>query len=199
WIEGADDPTTSSNYKLYHWMSPDIKIRMPGMHDEQHQLASDPITFLDFGFKVDESYAPDHFDDANSTGTNEVYVEVHNRGLTPPTGNVSVLLLWTPGSAALPLLPSDFAQHINLGHTHYPEWLGENWHFVDTSTPYHTLLGNLDPRTPLVAGKFPLTYDSTTMGTLEDHICLVAFVTSQEDPIEVPSIWDGTLDDLVMK
>lgn len=175
WIEGAQDPTRIG-HTLYHYMSPDIKVRRPSLSGLPG-LGS-PVTYLDFGFNIgDYIDSVEKIETADESGTNRVFVEVHNRGLTAVPGtNVRVLLLMADASAGLPALPAGYTSHINTGDTSIA-WLGSNWRFADSITPYKILSGSLDVRTPLLA-EFSVDFTPLSLPATHHHVCLAAFVTT---------------------
>jgi hypothetical protein len=181
WVEGALDPT-HQGYQLYHWMSADIKVRRSSLSGLP--ALGSPVSYLDFAFNVgDYVDTTTHMETGDVSGSDRVFVEIHNRSLNlVPAAQVRVLLLWTDASAALPLLPSNWAAHINAGDTS-PAWLaGSSWSFADISTPYRTLVRDLDVRTPQVV---EYAMDFSTLGLVpgHDHMCLAAFVTTPADAI----------------
>ena len=175
WIEGAHDPTRVG-HTLYHYMSPDIKVRRPSLSGLP--ALGSPLTYLDFGFNIgDYIDSAEQIETGDESGSNRVFVEVHNRGLTPVPGtNVRVLLLMADASAGLPALPAGYASHINSGDTS-TAWLGSNWRFADSITPFKILSGNLDVRTPLIA-EFNVDFTPLSLPATHHHVCLAAFVTT---------------------
>ncbi|MFD9207092.1 hypothetical protein ACFVZM_12520 [Streptomyces sioyaensis] len=172
---GAPDPT-NRGFNAYIWMSADIKVRRPSLPGLP-SLGS-PVDYLDFAVNIgDYAESSTNVLTADSTGYNRMFVEVHNRGLTPvPGSQVQVLLLLTDASAGVAALPSNYAAHINSGDT--SNWLaGTSWHFADPATPYRRLTGTLDVRTPQVV-EFDVDLSTLGLPTGHDHVCTAAFVTA---------------------
>ena len=176
WVDGAQDPT-AVGYLVYRWMSADIKVRrgsffvLPALNT--------PPDYLDFATNIGDYIDPTtHLETADPLGTDRIFVEVHNRGLTPiPGSQVSVLLLLTDASAGLPALPANYAFHINTGDTSTSWLAGTPWSFADSTTPYRTLPGMLDVRTPQVV-KYDVDLSTLALPAGHDHVCAAAFVTT---------------------
>jgi hypothetical protein len=176
WLDGAPDPTNPGS-SLTHAMSADIKtLRSSG---------STLPSSTDFeGFASLKGFATD-LGTIDSIGTNQVFVEVHNRGFTPiPGDQVRVLLLLADAiGASLPSLTADFATHIQNGDSD-PSWLGASgWSFVDPTNPFRTLPGTLTARTPQVV-EFDLKLPS---GSSSD-VTVAAFITTPADPLSATII-----------
>jgi hypothetical protein len=181
WVEGGLDPT-NVGYILYHWMSADIKVRrstltgLPGL--------SSPVNYEDFAVNIGDYIDPTtHIETADQSGTDRIFVEVHNRSLNAVPGSmVQVLMLVADASAGLPPLPANYASNINAGNTSASWLAGSSWHFVDPSTPYRTLPGSLDVRTPQVV---EYDFDFSTLGlpSTHTHVCLAALITTGTDQI----------------
>lgn len=183
--------------KLYHWKSPDIKVRRSSL---KAPLAA-PVDYLDFATHIDD-YVDSILDaeTADQAGVNQLFIEVHNRAVTTPAVQVSVLALMTDASLALPPLPAGWADQINTLHpdpANPANWLaGSDWHFVDSGTPYRAISSPLDVRNPAV-----VTYDNLTFGALglpsgHDHVCIAAFVTAPTNAI--PATAETSLDMIAM-
>jgi hypothetical protein len=182
WLEGALDPTHKGNV-LYHWMSADIKVRRTSLAGLP-PLGS-PVSFLDFAVNIgDYVDTTTQMETGDTAGVDRVFVEVHNRSVVTalPGAQVKVLLLEADASAGLPALPSGFAAHINAGDAGNTWLSGTGWRFVDPTTPYRTLPGILDPRTPQVV-EFLLDFSGLGLPSGHDHVCLAAFITTPADPI----------------
>jgi hypothetical protein len=180
WVEGHLDPT-NVGYVLYHWMSADIKVRRSSLTGLP--TLGSPVTYDDFAFNIGDYIDPTlHIETADASGTDRIFVEVHNRSLTAvPAAEVQVLLLWADATMALPPLPSGYAGHINSGDT--SNWLaGSSWHFVDPTTPYRTPLNDLDVRTPQVV-EYDLDFSTLGLPSTDTHVCLATFVIGGTDQI----------------
>ena len=113
-VNGLPDPTDQGEF-VRHWAGPDIKLDTPDASGN-YQFPITPGTTIDF-----EQFVNDLTDDfrnvathATATITTRVYVQVHNRGVTP-ANNVRVMLLLANASAGLPNLPSGFATNVQTG------------------------------------------------------------------------------------
>jgi hypothetical protein len=143
---------------------------------------STPPNYLDFATSIGEARDPTfHLQMADRSGINQVFIQVHNRGLTPVRGDqVWVLLLMSPSAASSigsgAALPAQFSTHMQARDPH-PVWLGNDWAFADPTTPYRYLPGILDVRTPQVV-EYKIDFSTTGFNQVGKHICLAAFVTS---------------------
>lgn len=194
WVEGAADPNRVGA-KVYHWMSADIKVRRPSL--PALPTLGSPADYLDYAVNIgDYVDSTTNIETADSSGTNRIFVEVHNRALTPiPGPQVRVLLLLTDASAGLPALPANYATHVNAGDT--TNWVvGTPWRFADPATPYRTLTAPLDVRTPQVV-EFDVDLSTLGLPTGHDHVCAAAFVSATSDQITatVPSLDTATMQD----
>ena len=173
-VEGAEDPTRRGAH-VYHWMSPDIKVRRPSLAGS---ALPSPPDFLDFAFFVGDYVDSTDIETADATGTNHVFVQVHNRGTSSvPGSQVRVLLLVTDATTTLPALPADLAAQIFAGNA-TPGWLaGSGWRFADVVTPYRSPPGVVDARNPGVVD-FPIDFSGLSLPTGHDHVCAAAFVTT---------------------
>ena len=113
-VNGLPDPTDQGEF-VRHWAGPDIKLDTPDAGGN-YQFPTTPGTTIDF-----EEFVNDLTDDfrnvathATATITTRVYVQVHNRGVTP-ANNVRVMLLLANASAGLPNLPAGFAMNVQTG------------------------------------------------------------------------------------
>jgi hypothetical protein len=176
WVDGAQDPT-ARGYNVYHWMSADIKVRR-GSFIGLPPLSTPP-DYLDFSINIGDYTDPiTHVETADVLGTNRIFVEVHNRGLTPiPGSQVRVLLLLTEAAAGLPSLPANYASHINTGDTSTSWLAGTHWSFADPVMPYRVLPGTLDVRTPRIV-EYQINFATLALLPGHDHICAAAFVTT---------------------
>jgi hypothetical protein len=177
WVEGSADPinVATPSLLLYHWMSADIKVRRSSLPNLPP--LSSPVNYLDFAFNIgDYVQLSTEIETADVSGTDRIFVEVHNRSADAVVGtNVRVLLMVADASAGLPPLPAGWAAHVNSGDTN-PAWLsGGQWQFVDPATPYRTPSGNVDVRTPQVV-EYDLDFSTLGLPPGHEHVCLVAFV-----------------------
>jgi hypothetical protein len=104
-VNGLPDPTQRGE-TVRHWRGPDIKIDTPDATGA-YQVPITPGTTIDF-----EQFTNQLTDDFRNVATHAtatiiscVYVQVHNRGVTP-ADNVRVILLLANASAGLPNLPA---------------------------------------------------------------------------------------------
>jgi hypothetical protein len=107
-----------------------------------------------------------------------VFIQVHNRGLTPvPGGQVQVLLLLADASTGLPALPDGYAAHINQADP-TKSWLADGgWSFADPAVPYRNLPGTLDVRAPQVV-EYDLDCSTLSLPAGHNQVCAAAFVTT---------------------
>jgi hypothetical protein len=163
-------------------MSADIRVRRTSLTGLP--ALGSTVTFLDFAVNIGDYIDPTlHIETADASGIDRIFVEVHNRALTAlPGAQVQVLLLVADASAGLPALPVGYATQINAGNTSKSRLAGTPWHFVDPSTPYRTLPGSLEARTPQVV-EFDLDFSSLGLAAGHDHVCLAAFVTTPSDQL----------------
>jgi hypothetical protein len=204
WVENADDPTRSAA-KAWHWMSADIKVRRPSLPNPDPLNA--PPDYVDFAVNIDDYVDTSDVETAETTGDNRVFVQVHNRGLTPVQGSqVKVWLLLTDAAAGLPALPTNYAAHMAAGHAATNNslagdppsgWLaGSAWVAAETAAPFKAPPGTIDVRTPGVV-EFTVNVASVlpSLPAWHDHICAAAFVTTPADPLTAT---DPSLDNLTM-
>lgn len=159
---GTQDPTTLGA-TVYWWESSDIKV------DAYPYF---PVDALFDGVEFDGATAEDVIrNDGAHPNPNRLYVQVHNRGPLP-AHNVKVKVLWADASAGLPALPADF-------WTSYPNnWTSASgWNIVDPAVPFQNI-PELLPSTPKV-----LRWDWTVPVTAAEHSCMLAVMSSDEDPI----------------
>lgn len=192
WVEGAMDPLRQGR-TAYHWMSADIKVRRPSLPGAP--ALGSPPDFLDFTVNVGDYVDTTNIETADAGGVNRVFVELHNRALTPvPAAQVRVCLLVTDAYAGLPPLPSDYAARINAGDTSASWLTGTQWRFADPASPYRIASQALDVRVPQVV-EFDVDFTSLSLPLGHDHVCAAAFVTSTMDPI---ASTETNLDQLTM-
>lgn len=198
WVEGADDPA-AKGYRVYHWMSADIKVRR-GSLAGLPALGSVP-DYFDFAFNIGDYLDSGRTETADAAGSvNRLFVQVHNRGLTPvPKDQVRVLLLLTDASAGLPSLPADYATHINAGNGS-GAWLeGSRWYFADSAMPYRSLPADLDVRTPqIVEYKVDFATAGLPLPESHVHICAAAFITTTTNVDRLDAVVPS-LDQLTMQ
>lgn len=111
-LNGSPDPTTPGEV-VYFWRGPDIKLDTPDASGQYQFLLTGTIDF----FQFDDILTDDFRNVATSASANiitRVYVQVHNRGVTP-ADNVRVLLLLANASAGLPPLPTGFDVNVRNG------------------------------------------------------------------------------------
>ena len=119
-INWLDDPANQGQ-TVRHWRGPDIKLDTPDAMGNYQFPLTGTIDFLQF---VDE--LSDDFQNvathSTATITTRVYVQVHNRGVTP-ADNVRVMLLLANASAGLPALPANYWTNVQTGTPiNTPDW-----------------------------------------------------------------------------
>jgi hypothetical protein len=116
-VDWLADPEsgTSPHAQVRHWESPNLKVDPPssaGTYQTTRQI--NYFQFVDQ--LVDGSDGVATIDPATGTAINRVYLEVHNRGVTPGDG-VQVMLLMGNASAGLSAapLPAGYATNVQMG------------------------------------------------------------------------------------
>lgn len=140
---------------VYRWESPDIKVDNPPMYS--------PDTVFD-GVEFDEDLQDN---DPKRTISNRFYLQVHNRGWQNAT-DVKVRAFFADASAGLPPLPNALtAPAFNLTST-------TNWQPIGPAQNVPVL----EPNRPVI-----VSWDWTVPAGAATHSCLLAVVSSAEDPI----------------
>lgn len=140
--------------QVHWWESPDLKIDVSPFYS--------PDALFD-GVEFDELM----HEDPIRTQTNRVYLQVHNRGWQDTT-NVKVRAFMADASAGLPPLPNALAApDFNLTST--ADW-----------TPVGSVrtISVLEPNRPVI-----VSWDYTFPASAATHSCLLAVVSSDQDPI----------------
>ncbi len=111
-INGLPDPTQQGQ-TVVHYRGPDIKLDTPDVNGQYQFPLTGTIDFLAFDDTLTDDFqnVATH---ATATITTRVYVQVHNRGVTP-ADNVQVMLLLANASAGLPPLPPGYAVNVQSG------------------------------------------------------------------------------------
>ena len=177
WVDGAQDPTTPGS-SVDHSMSADIKVRR-GSRAAGLPPLSTPPNYLDFATSIGDVIDPTtRIETADASGTNQVFLQVHNRGFTAvPGSQVQVLLLVADASTDLPVLPNEYAAHINQADT-ATTWLANTgWAFADPTVPYRHLSGGLDVRTPQLV-EYDIDFSALSLPAGHNRVCAAAFVTT---------------------
>jgi hypothetical protein len=111
-VNGLPDPTAQGQ-AVYFWRGPGIKLDTPNVMGQYQFPLGGTIDFLQF---VDT--LTDDFQNVATHATaniiTRVYVQVHNRGVTP-AHNVRIMLLLANASAGLPPLPAGFDVNVRNG------------------------------------------------------------------------------------
>jgi hypothetical protein len=157
---GVVDPFDATGV-VYWWQSADIKINSPDPVTNAFAFPSLDIDYLQF-----EGHA--HDNPRRDTWV-RAYAQVHVRGNRSAT-NVRIRTFWADASGALPPLPADF-------WTAFPNADPSDtsvWHPVG---PTHTI-PRVAPSHPQVTG-----WSWQVPATAPTHTCMLALVTSDEDPI----------------
>jgi hypothetical protein len=180
WLDGIADPT-NPGVTLTHLSSPDIKV----LRSSGSTLASTP-DFLGFASLKDFETDLNTYD---TLGTNQIVIEVHNRGKSPVDGaQVRVLLLLADGTAPLPALPADLAARFTSGDT--TAWPSAGWKFADPTNPYRALPGLLEARVPQVV-RYDVDLDAAGLNT--SKLVAAAFITAPADPYAAAGTDAGAL------
>lgn len=110
---GLDDPTQPGE-TVRHYQGPDIKVDVPSAMGT-YQTPTNQINCYQFvDTIVDGSGGVATVDPSVGTAINRMYVQVHNRGVTPASG-VQVMVLLANASAGLPNLPAGYDTDVRAG------------------------------------------------------------------------------------
>jgi hypothetical protein len=171
-VNGLPDPTQQGQ-TVVHYLGPDIKLDTPDVSGQYQFPLTGTIDFLAFDDTLTDDFrnVATH---ATATITTRVYVQVHNRGVTP-ADNVQVMLLLANASAGLPPLPPGYAANVQSG----TPITTTNWRTVGFET-----LSDVRPGAPKIAA-FDLTSNllpppANLAGN--QHHCVLALVHHPDDP-----------------
>ena len=168
WAANVPDPAAATGYATVA-ASPDIRVCR-----SSKPLPAAPLDFVAFANLDIAARVVD------ATGTNRIFVQVHNRGtVTAGKADVSVLLLLAAADGGVPPLPADFATRIR--NKDATNWLGATgWKFAYANAPYQSLAGDLSAR---VAQVVAFDVDLSSWSVTKGWICAAAFVTAANDQI----------------
>ncbi|MDH3845539.1 MAG: hypothetical protein OES69_16495 [Myxococcales bacterium] len=158
-----------------HYRSVDIKVDRP-----PYQTVPTPITSLDFEQLNHEN--------PMSGQTNRVYVRVHNRGHIS-ANNVTVKLHWTFAGTALPALAADFWTAFPNDPTATPNpWTSLGVQTID-QLRYSgaSVAGTTQDKSEVLTYEWMGPPIDPTVPAFR-HFCLLAVITSQEDPVSSASM-----------
>lgn len=171
-VNGLPDPTQPGQ-TVVHYRGPDIKLDTPDVSGQYQFPLGGTIDFLAFDDTLSDDFqnVATH---ATATITTRVYVQVHNRGVTP-ADNVRVMLLLANASAGLPSLPPGYAANVQSG----TPITTATWRTVGFAT-----LNGIRPGAPKIAA-FDLTSNllpppANLSGN--QHHCVLALVHHPDDP-----------------
>jgi hypothetical protein len=196
WVEGMRDPTDPANARqVWHWMSPDIKVWRLSLGGQSPSTA---LTFYDYDAVIQDSVDLNGIETADETGTNKIYVQVHNRGWQP-TNDLTVCLLIARASAGLPLLPvTDYRTPVLNRDTSWVLPGGgqpQQWFFADSANPYRLVpASGVDVRNPFIC-EYDVDISQLALSGSGDHVCAAAFIASGDDPAAFAS---NSVDQLTM-
>lgn len=140
--------------QVFWWESPDIKV-----DTTPYQVLDAVFDGVEFDEMLDQ--------DPKRSEVNRFYLQVHNRGWQPAT-NVRVRAFLADASAGLPALPNALAPpDFNLTSM-------TNWTPIG---PARTI-SVLEPNRPVI-----VSWDYSVPSTAATHSCLLAVVSSSEDPM----------------
>jgi hypothetical protein len=198
WVENHPDPTRSG-FNVFHWMSPDIKVRRPSLAGLP--ALSTPPNFLDFAANMGDYIDTNNVETADLT-TNQVFVQVHNRSLSSvAAADVRVLLLLTDAAIGLPSLPPNYATHLVNGDPATRTmggWLaGTAWFPGDAAVPYRTPPAAIDARVSQVVD-YTVNIGSLGLPATHYHVCAAAFVTTLSSADRLTAT-EPSLDALTMR
>ena len=171
-VNGLPDPTQPGE-TVRHWRGPDIKLDTPDAAGQYQFPLTGSIDFLQFVDKLSDG-ARNVATHATAAITTRVYVQVHNRGVTPADG-VRVMLLLANASAGLPALPANYWNNVQAG----TPINNANWRTVGIVT-----LDGVQVGAPAIAA-FDL--DSSLLPPPanlagNDHHCVLALLHHPDDP-----------------
>jgi Galactose oxidase, central domain len=169
WALNVPDPASATGYATVA-ASPDIRACRASK-----QI---PVATLDFVGFADLDIAARVVD---ATGSNRIFVQVHNRGaVAARQADVSVLLLLAAADRGVPPLPADFATRIANKDT-TTGWLDQTgWKFANTAAPYQSPVADLTAR---VAQAVAFDVDLSAWQWTKGRVCAAAFVTAASDAI----------------
>lgn len=112
----------------------------------------------------------------------KVRIQVANHGLDPAS-NVRVMALWADAGPSLGQLPADFwTTRFPAGSTTCPAYAPTSgWQAVNPTAPCQVITV-LNPDLPQV-----VTFDWSVPANASDHVCMIAIVESDADPIPARS------------
>jgi hypothetical protein len=170
-VNGLPDPAQQGQ-TVVHYRGPDIKLDTPDASGHYQFPLSGTIDFLAYDDTLTDDFqnVATH---ATATITTRVYVQVHNRGVTP-ADNVQVMLLLANASAGLPSLPPGYAASIQSG----TPITTANWRTIGFAT-----VNDVRPGAPKIAA-FDLTSNllpppANLNGN--QHHCVLALVHHPDD------------------
>jgi hypothetical protein len=154
----------------YWWMCADIKVDTLEGSPPQYQMPIAAVDAVAFETRLQHR-------DAQRGRVNRIYVQVHNRGISP-AANVTVKVLAADATAGLPPLQANF-------WTAYPNDPSPGaW----TPIGSYQTISSLSTTEPAI-----LVWDWNTPLTTADHTCLLVVVDSLSDPIpaasKVQQVW----------
>lgn len=154
----------------WHWQSPDIIV------DAMNQEAGKNLTALDVYDHVIHS-------GGRRDEPNYIYIMVHNKGPFP-VENVRVCAFFAGASAGLPAFPENFLPDPFL----WTPTKADAWNPIGKEF----FIGRIEPGTTGMA-----SWVYTIPKTAPQHSCVIAFVTSTDDPFTTGGITNP--DELVLK
>jgi hypothetical protein len=154
--------------------SPDIKVDVPDGQG-QYQTPTNQIDFYQFADAISgPAGICARSDAAGNPLTYRVYVQVHTRGVKPPTKEVRVLLLAAPAAGGIPPLPAGYATAVQTGNP----ITADPWRTAGTQTVAGLRVGQ--PR--IAAFDLATSLLPPAAGGGATPCVLVALVHSDEDP-----------------
>jgi photosystem II stability/assembly factor-like uncharacterized protein len=153
---GQPNPNDPSD-NVYWWESPDIKV-------DTAPFDTPDAVFDGVEFDIEVIH-----EDPQRTETNRFYLQVHNRGWEE-TSDVKVRAFFADASAGLPPLPTDF-------WSAFPDTDPSDMSVWKPIGPAKTV-STLEPNRPEI-----VSWDWTVPLGAATHSCLLAVVTSADDPI----------------
>lgn len=172
-VDGLNDPIQPGQ-QVWHYRGPDIKVDVPSATGT-YQTPTDQINFFQFVDKiVDGSGGVAAVDPALGVAHNRVYVQVHNRGVTP-ANNVQVMVLLANASAGLPNLPAGYEANVQAGTAiSTPHWQTVGFQTLNDLRVGFPQVAAFDLPSTLLPPPASLAGNA--------HFCLLALLHSPDDP-----------------
>ncbi|MFY9588527.1 MAG: hypothetical protein WAT66_13835, partial [Actinomycetota bacterium] len=161
---GVPDPF-APGFNTHWWQCTDIKVDSPPFQ----QAALGDVDYVIFNDDHGVYAAGLIHETTQRNRTVRVFVQIHNRGMTPAQ-NVAVKVFFADASAGLPALPAGF--WTNFPNNALPP--GSPWQAVGS----HVVVPVLETSRPKVIG-----FNWNVPASAANHTCLLVILTADNDPI----------------